>query len=255
MNKDVTSSMNWFIGVVEDREDPLQIGRLRVRIYHVHSPSKKDVPTSDLPWASVLVPVTSGALTGVGLAPVGVQVGTTVVGFFADGIERQVPVVLGCLPGLTDGQESKNDVSQQARGRNRLTKASVGPEPGDSYGAKYPFNRALVTSSGHTIEVDDTPGKERVHVFHKSGTYIEMRPDGTKVDKTNGQSFFISNGDGSIYVNGNLTLESTGSATIKSGGAMNISSGGSINMDAGGTFTVKASRITLDDGAQDTERY
>jgi hypothetical protein len=38
--------------------------------------------------------------------------------------------------------------------------------------------------SGHLIEYDDTPGYERIHIFHKSGTFIEIHPDGKMVHKT-----------------------------------------------------------------------
>jgi len=40
----------WFIGVVEDRDDPKKQGRVRIRIYNVHG-DKVEVPTADLPWA------------------------------------------------------------------------------------------------------------------------------------------------------------------------------------------------------------
>lgn len=256
MNKDVTLQFLWFIGIVEDIDDPLQLGRLRVRIYNAHTHDKTILPTTSLPWASVIVPVTAGALTGVGLAPVGTKVGTTVVGFFADSSEKQIPVVLGCLPGITDGEETKHDVTLLARGQQLIEKPLLGPEPASSYGAAYPFNRALKTVSGHFIEVDDTPGKERIHVYHKSGTYVEISADGTRVDKTNGKSYRISNGNDTVYINGDASIEVTGSTvmnvqndvSMRVGGSMSIGSGGSININASGTFSVAASKITLDDG-------
>ena len=41
----------WFEGVIEDRMDPLGIGRMRVRAYGWDSASREEVPTEHLPWA------------------------------------------------------------------------------------------------------------------------------------------------------------------------------------------------------------
>ena len=39
----------WFIGEVEDRNDPLKLGRVRVRCFGWHSTNKEELPTADLP--------------------------------------------------------------------------------------------------------------------------------------------------------------------------------------------------------------
>ena len=41
----------WFLGVVEDRDDPIQLGRVRVRCYGYHTDDKSESPTKDLPFA------------------------------------------------------------------------------------------------------------------------------------------------------------------------------------------------------------
>ena len=75
----------WFQGVVEDRMDPLQLGRVRVRILGLHTEQKDNIPTADLPWAYPMQPITSAAMSGVGTTPLGPVPGTWVVGFFRDG--------------------------------------------------------------------------------------------------------------------------------------------------------------------------
>ena len=45
------SSMVWFMGVVEDINDPLMINRVRVRCIGYHPKDKTLLPTGDLPWA------------------------------------------------------------------------------------------------------------------------------------------------------------------------------------------------------------
>ena len=49
----------WFIGVVEDRNDPSKLGRVKVRCLGFHSEDKNDIPTADLPWAHVCLLYTS----------------------------------------------------------------------------------------------------------------------------------------------------------------------------------------------------
>ena len=56
----------WFTGVVEDRNDPLQVSRVRVRCVGYHTQDKTILPTADLPWASVMMPVTSPSMPSIG---------------------------------------------------------------------------------------------------------------------------------------------------------------------------------------------
>ena len=89
----------WFYGVVEDRQDPYMIGRVRVRCFAHHTDNKTTLPTADLPWAQVMLPVTSAGISGIGQTPLGLVEGSHVFGFFRDGEARQEPVVMGSLPG------------------------------------------------------------------------------------------------------------------------------------------------------------
>lgn len=89
----------WFYGVVEDRQDPYQIGRVKVRCFGHHTGNKIDLPTEDLPWAQVMLPVTSAGISGIGQTPMGLVEGSHVFGFFRDGEDRQEPVVMGSMPG------------------------------------------------------------------------------------------------------------------------------------------------------------
>ena len=88
----------WFNGVVEDRNDPQKAGRLRVRCLGYHNDNKQILPTSDLPWASVVLPVTSPGISGLGGHSFLVE-GSWVFGYFRDGTDCQEPIILGSLPG------------------------------------------------------------------------------------------------------------------------------------------------------------
>lgn len=91
--------MNWFTGVVEDRDDPQEMGRVRVRIFGLHTDDISKIRTSDLPWAHTMMPTTSASISGLGWSPTGLVEGSWVVGFFADGDSCQDPIILGSIHG------------------------------------------------------------------------------------------------------------------------------------------------------------
>jgi LAS superfamily LD-carboxypeptidase LdcB len=91
----------WWIGVVEDRNDPIQLGRVRVRVYGYHTQDKIKLPTIDLPWAYSIQPMNSATSGGIGSSPTGPIEGTWVVGFWRDPDFYQEPMVFGTLPGVT----------------------------------------------------------------------------------------------------------------------------------------------------------
>jgi len=88
-----------FYGIVEDRQDPLKVGRVRVRIHGIHSENKQYIATPDLPWAQVLLPTTTAGLSGIGTQH-GLIEGSTVFGFFRDGKTRQDPVITHVSAGI-----------------------------------------------------------------------------------------------------------------------------------------------------------
>lgn len=87
----------WFMGKVVDRNDTAQLGRVRVRVFGIHPDDETLVPNDHLPWAIPVQPVTSAGVFGVGLSPTGLLVGSYVFGFFADGQDAQIPVVIGSI--------------------------------------------------------------------------------------------------------------------------------------------------------------
>ncbi len=85
----------WWIGVVEDINDPLTLGRCRVRCFGYHpAKSTNQVPTSDLPFALSIHPLNTPNLYG---TP---RVGEWVFGFFLDALSAQEPAILGYLPAI-----------------------------------------------------------------------------------------------------------------------------------------------------------
>ena len=174
-------NFTWFVGVVEDINDPVQLGRVRVRCFGWHTDDKGAIPTNQLPWAVPVNPVTGASTSGVGEMPTGLVQGSWVIGFFIDGERAQEPAILGSIASapssLPDGSMGFNDPSEEfprytdesdvnrlARGTQTksYTPDSSISEPSDPYDAQYPYNRVMETRSGHVKEFDDTPNAERI---------------------------------------------------------------------------------------------
>ncbi len=141
-------------------------------------------------------------------------------------------------------------------------------QPMPSFGAKYPFNKVFETESGHVQEFDDTPGQERIHTYHRTGTYTEIDPNGSQINYIVGDSFTLMERNGCIHVAGecNITVEGNTNifartdanievaqnANIRVGNNvdlgvandMYVAAGGDILMKAGGSFNVQATNIS-----------
>ena len=91
--------MNLYYGIVENRQDPLSLGRCQVRVVGLHTHDKSLLPTADLPWATPVQPVTSAAMNGIGHTPIGPVEGTSVIVVFPDH-DKQQPIILGTLGGI-----------------------------------------------------------------------------------------------------------------------------------------------------------
>ena len=262
MGKD---GFQWFVGVVEDRNDPKTLGRLRVRCLGYHTEDLTKLPTSDLPWAHVMNPITSATVSGIGQSPLGAVEGTWVVGFFTDGSDAQQPMIMGTLPGVP----AKLPTKDATRGFQDVTNANypkyletdvnrlavnekieddngeisesnphstltirradrdlavgiaqidgifdgVAPidsdldttfwdEPATEYNATYPRNHVYESEGGHIREIDDTPGAERIHERHNSGSGYEIFPNGTKVTRVKGKNYNIVSDDEYCHIQG-----------------------------------------------------
>ena len=208
----------WFLGeVVNVKDDPLQIGRVRVKIFGVYD----EIEDEDLPWAQIVVPTIAGVHSydnnSVGQY-LGLLVGTHVFGMFLDGQDSQLPLVLGSLP-------KKGDNNQRAT-------------------ENYPHNKIYQTKEGHFKEYDDTPENTRIREQHKSGTFTEMQHDGshkTHVEK-----------DQYIRVKGNVEIdfgsgnENKHTVTIK--GNCNVIIEGNANITADNVSVTGKETVTVRGG-------
>lgn len=382
-----------FEGVVEDRQDPLFLGRVRVRAIGFHDADKQKMPTDSLPWAIPLLPPNGGGDS------LGYKEGDFVAGYFRDGEAKQFPVVLGMMPGIPEAPanpefgfadptpkdaleagkiprppemipppsiDSSGNLADPPSGKyddpnklpveststgqlqkfygklpfpfdlngdgkfdisdvglilglgggiaeaeeadsespeieqhpisrypleNRLKESSISRlarnekidqtlvarkrgslvtspiathvstgvgsdasndgetigEPTTPFAAKYPYNHVYESESGHVVEYDDTPSAERVHVYHRSGTFREIHPDGKQVDKSVHDRYDLSLGhsnyaaERSINVTAKESLKVLGkeAVVIESGGVMSQDSGSDRNVSVGGNSNTK----------------
>ena len=295
--------LTFWQGVVEDRMDPLMLGRLKVRVLGYHTDDKSLIPTEDLPWAYPSQPITSAAISGVGHTPMGPVEGTWVFGFFRDGESCQEPVVTGTFggipeaganpvlgfndpkgrfpllsefeqvwpipgspesmlpggakpklvgkpdtnslgrghggktPGPKNGEQHTSLVSKRASrmedvptgkagkmkaidGSGALYASAPWNEPNPRYGgleeeeyndkvsSAYPHNHVRQSECGHVEEWDDTPGTERLHRYHTTGTFEEIQSDGTRIVKNVGNSYEMTEGIKNVVIGGtcNVTI-------------------------------------------------
>ncbi len=91
----------WWVGEVEDNEDPMELGRVKTRILgyytNVQGGTTADLPTDKLPWATVLQHTSQAGNDGQGESSGQLQPGAIVMGFFMDGENAQMPIVIGVL--------------------------------------------------------------------------------------------------------------------------------------------------------------
>ena len=368
---------SWWQGIVEDRDDPALMGRYRVRILGHHTQNKEKLPTEHLPWAIPMQPISSAAISGIGTSPTGLVEGSAVMGFFADGEEGQIPIIMGSFgvtshlpredddgavipfdrsivgfydpkgthphyrypkrkvtnkqkPEPADGvthasgrprenpeyDENGEDVGEnilQEADSSRLARGVPGEQPhveehyslkgkresrvegipiampnlvsggtkpgafthpgGPEFGedieirepdfscrfwnephpqqtppdmfadpekskSKYPFNHVTETESGHVFEVDDTLGAERIHEYHRTGTFYEVQPTGDKVTKVVGDDFEIDLKNKLIYIKGDYSM------TVDGDYYLNVK-GNKIEHVSGHAFqTVRGTRVS-----------
>lgn len=402
-------SFIWWKGVVEDRKDPIMLGRVRVRIFGWHSEDRQQIPTEDLPWAMPSTPFDTGR------NPVGLKEGDWVWGFFMDGAEAQRPIVVGLIPGIDEkpatpelgfgdptqpgevnpemhprppdlnaaeiedkknkddsnsGDEQKSsgrffntdrlpgsniafgqlikyydptnykfdinkDGSYDINDSSLIIKASsnifgqsifggasqllgvaaniiskfldaagnvkispdeltppttspyplqdrlmepttsrlarnekvdqtivglkrgqlaagttagfenggvglqstVAPQPFDEpetpYDAKYPFNHVYESESGHIVEIDDSPGAERLHWYHRSGTFREIHPDGTQVTKVKKNDYNFVIKDFYCASGANMNFHAAEALKMKADQAIILNAGSTLNTQVG----------------------
>lgn len=231
-----------FFGHVVDVNDPRKLGRVKVRVIGDHDES---VLPDDLEWATPMQPTTSAGAGQVGSSPTGLAMNSRVMGFYMNAEMKTMPIIMGTVAAIPGNDESKHDVSKLARGENPIKKKTTGPEPKSAYAAKYPHNEVIQAPGGHVIEMDSTPGKERLHIYHPSGSYVEINNDGRMVIKSADDQYNIVDGDATSYSSKDTKLESKKGMTLKVGTKCTIEALGECKVKSSTKISLSAPLVDL----------
>ena len=291
----------FFIGMVEGNVDETHEGRVRVRAFGVHG-TQKQIPTTDLPWAMCAAgnydpnnpppplnsfvygmfldgrmaqhPIILGLLPGMynkesnptkdGEGVIAEKNGD----LLARGYNPNDFNAGGGPDRLARGELlNETYLLQQAANRTHDQKIAdmdeTWSEPPPAYAAKYPFNR-VIKSGRHSIELDDSPGAERIMIHHDSGAYIQIDSKGTVTEKaaadryeinigtkheSSGHSVVTINGNAHVYVKGNKTEEIEGDYKLLVHGHAEFGVGGAMYLNASDQVQMRGGDIKIEANA------
>ena len=167
----VGSQFHWWLGQVadskswrenqpkshfKDRKDIPGWGyRYKVRIMGIHDAGEAIIESDQLPWAQVMYPITAGGGQGGSFQTPGIKQGCFVFGFFLDGTDEQVPIIMGVL-----GNNAKTIIGETSKegGEDNTFKAKSGnddeSDPGDDNVA------SEIARSSPLIESTDAANKD-----------------------------------------------------------------------------------------------
>ena len=257
------------LGVVEDINDPQEMGRVRVRIPGTHNDSLKALPTSQLPWSAVMNDIKTqpgdwvvlGMLTDNGDAVIMGKVTTMsnikyerFSGFydpnaaFPTNIEPDHPAqdrvdYLKSESYLSKKFSRHIDIPIAKKAKEAEATSWSMPSVESTNVPVYPDNDVKVSKTGHVIEVDDTPAHERISTFHKSGTYTEMQADGSKVNVIHGNNYTVVLKDDDVYVAGNCNVTIKGDSKLLVKGDYTVEVEGDYDLNVKGNINIHTNNV------------
>jgi uncharacterized protein YoxC len=181
------ASFNWWVGQIADDstwrdnilpgkfENANQIPgwgrRYKVRIIGLHDQGETEIKSDQLPWAQVMYPVTAGGGQGGSGQTPNLRQGNMVFGFFLDGQEQQVPVIMGVL-----GNNAQTQLATKI-GDGKVTNTQPGSLATSGFAeGQVPISGPAKPTSPDTALVVASPGGASSTGPAKAGATIE-NPD------------------------------------------------------------------------------
>jgi hypothetical protein len=245
----IGQKFHWFTGEIKDiNDEDKKFNRVKVKCHGYHP---DEITSSKLPWATVMMPVTSAGTPNVG-ANHHLEVGSWVFGFFRDGPSAQDPVVIGSITTSTSGTA---DLHSSASTTNKIYRSQAGHLIEIENGTLTPAVKAVeavvgVEASEGVEAVEEVVGVEAVaesqsgdylRVTHRGGTKIEIDDDNnlTITVKEGGDlGITVEKGDTTIITGGDTNIKSTGDTTITSTGKSSIVSGKEVTITSAVSTTI-----------------
>ena len=164
-----------------------------------------------------LATLLSQGITLDGLLSLGIDINGCIIGgsiggaLHLDGLIKIPLLAAGAsagfgIPGLSIGASVHGGLKMGTLGGIPVTSSASWSEPPSPYKALYPYNHVQESESGHVHEIDDTPGHERLHRFHRAGTFEEIGPDGSRVTKVVKNDNHITMSDHNVNVMGDHSV-------------------------------------------------
>lgn len=104
----------------------------------------------------------------------------------------------------------------------------------------YPYNHVTQTESGHSFEMDDTPGAERIRLQHRTGSFMEFNALGDTTIKILGNGYEIIAGNKNVEVTGHCNLTVKGDCNLDVTGDFNQQVLGDYNLYVQGEYNLRA---------------
>ncbi len=101
---------------------------------------------------------------------------------------------------------------------------------------QYPMAATTESVSGHIIEINDTPGGERILIKHNTGAGIDIKSDGSIVINTKGNKVDIVDNDHRLVVEGDGNVSYFGNLNMNVSGDYNLTVGGNYNLKVKGNW-------------------
>jgi|TARA_B100001093_G_scaffold132447_1_gene125094 hypothetical protein len=190
----------WWVGEIEDNEDPMELGRVKVRVLGYYTNPRggtvANLPTEQLPWATVLQHTSQAGNDAQGESSGQLQAGAIVMGFFMDGEDAQMPVVIGVLR-VQKAVESGKEHTFAFTGEN-MEEPVINPAlrpPAGANSNKFnnksnPSGRNDVKIPGSKIQPEPagpgSPNNIGVHISGSSGNPLKGRNPENPIPTANG---------------------------------------------------------------------
>lgn len=197
------------IATVVNNKDPEDRGRLQVRIHEIIDDAVTD---SNCPWAETSSELFGSSNTTVGFSSAP-KVGTFVYVEFLYH-NPSYPIVTGTVRGNKDSSLIHTVKTLGSTVYGTRVQKVIGPELTPlNNSSVYPYNNVIETNSS-VIELDDTPGNERIAIQHKNGSFYEIRPNGDIQIKSDNNQVNVTKGNLDIWSGGNIKITATGTITL-----------------------------------------